>query len=321
MGLARLKELAEGAQPGLEPAESANVHAAQDRQPANDPDSEHRLDFLGDAQALRVLVEGERLSFGHQSNPAFATEISRIDPLPHQRIAVYERMLPQPRLRFLLADDAGAGKTIMTGLYVREGLTRRTLRRVMVVAPAGLVGNWQRELKHLFRLGFTIVTSADAKERNPFVGEGSDLVVISIDSLRGQRLFAALGDPQVQPYDLVVFDEAHKLACHRDPDGKIRVTERYRLAEAIAGVRELPDEYRLPWSAHHLLLLTATPHMGKPYPYYALWRLLEPDVLSTLTAFEQFPAEARERYFIRRVKEEMVDRVRPRHDVWLTSML
>jgi superfamily II DNA or RNA helicase len=273
---------------------------------APDAGGQEGLDFLGDANVVRVLVEGERLSFGHQSNPAFATEISRIDPLPHQRIAVYERMLPQPRLRFLLADDAGAGKTIMTGLYVREGLTRRTLRRVLVVAPAGLVGNWQRELRQLFRLGFTIVTSADAKERNPFIGEGSDLVVVSIDSLRGPRLFAALGDPKVQPYDLVVFDEAHKLACHRDPDGKIRATERYRLAEAIAGVRELPDEYRLPWSTHHLLLLTATPHMGKPYPYYALWRLLEPDMLSTQTAFEQFPPEARERCFIRRVKEEML---------------
>ena len=298
LGLEKLRKYAE--------APHAEAHASSAMPGPAGAIGEERLDFLGDANALRVLAEGERLSFGHQANPAFATEISRIHPLPHQRIAVYERMLPQPRLRFLLADDAGAGKTIMTGLYVREGLTRRTLRRVLVVAPAGLVGNWQRELRQLFRLGFNIVTSADAKERNPFVGEGSDLVVVSIDSLRGQRLFAALGDPQVPPYDLVVFDEAHKLACHRDPDGTIRATERYRLAEAIAGVRELPDEYRLPWSAHHLLLLTATPHMGKPYPYYALWRLLEPDMLSTQTAFEQFPLDARERYFIRRVKEEML---------------
>lgn len=266
-----------------------------------------RLDFLGDAEALRVLVEGERLSYGHQFNPAFATEISRIDPLPHQRIAVYDRMLPQPRLRFLLADDAGAGKTIMTGLYVRESLTRRTLRRVLVVVPAGLVGNWQRELASLFGLELRIVISGDAKAGNPFAGEGSDLVVVSIDSLRGARLFAALRDPAVEPYDLVVFDEAHKLACHRDPDGTVRATERYRLAEAIAGVRDLPDEYRLPWSAHHLLLLTATPHMGKPYPYYALWRLLEPELLSTQTSFERFPPSARAHCFIRRVKEEMVD--------------
>ncbi|MCX7673673.1 MAG: helicase-related protein, partial [Thiobacillaceae bacterium] len=266
-----------------------------------------RLDFLGDANALRVLVEGERLSYGHLFNPAFATEISEIDPLPHQRLAVYQRMLPQHRLRFLLADDAGAGKTIMTGLYVRESLTRRRIRRVLVVAPAGLVGNWYRELHKLFHLQFKIVTGSDAKDGNPFVGAGSDLVVVSIDSLRGERLFNALRDPRVAPYDLVVFDEAHKLAANRDLDGTFRATDRYRLAEAIAGVRELPAEWRMPWAAHHLLLLTATPHMGKDYPYYCLWRLLEPELFSTETAFAKFPRESRSRYFIRRVKEELVD--------------
>lgn len=265
------------------------------------------LDFLGDANALRVRVEGERLSYGHLFNPAFATEISEIDPLPHQRIAVYQRMLPQSRLRFLLADDAGAGKTIMTGLYVRECLSRRTIRRVLVVAPAGLIGNWQRELRKLFQLRFRIVVGSDARDGNPFLGPDSDLVVVSIDSLRAPQLFRCLRDPAVQPYDLVVFDEAHKLSASRDPDGSFRPTDRYRLAEAIAGVRELPDDWRLPWAAHHLLLLTATPHMGKDYPYYCLWRLLEPELFSTETAFERFPRESRERYFIRRVKEEMVD--------------
>ncbi len=268
---------------------------------------ESRLDFLGDANALRVLVEGERLSYGHLFNPAFATEISEIDPVPHQRIAVYERMLPQSRLRYLLADDAGAGKTIMTGLYVRESLTRRTIRRVLVVVPAGLVGNWYRELRNLFQLQFNIVTGAEARERNPFVGPQSDLVVVSVDSLRSARLFNCLRDPAVMPYDLVVFDEAHKLSANRDPDGTFRPTDRYRLAEAIAGVRELPDDCKMPWSAHHLLLLTATPHMGKEFPYYCLWRLLEPELFSTETAFARFPRESRKRHFIRRIKEEMVD--------------
>ena len=266
-----------------------------------------KLDFLGDANALRVLVEGERLSYGHLFNPAFATEISEIDPLPHQRIAVYQRMLPQSRLRYLLADDAGAGKTIMTGLYVRECLSRRTIRRVLVVAPAGLVGNWYRELRNLFQLHFKIVVGSDTRDGNPFVGPDSDLVVVSIDSLRAARLFQCLRDAAVQPYDLVVFDEAHKLSANRDLDGSFRPTDRYRLAEAIAGVRELPDDWRLPWAAHHLLLLTATPHMGKEYPYYCLWRLLEPELFSTETAFAKFPRESRDRYFIRRVKEEMVD--------------
>ena len=136
--------------------------------PSAVPAKDIRLDFLGDANELRVLVEGERLSYGHLFNPAFAAEISHIDPLPHQRIAVYERMLNQPRLRFLLADDAGAGKTIMTGLYVRESLTRRTIRRVLIVSPAGLIGNWARELRNLFQLTFRIVSSADARKGNPF---------------------------------------------------------------------------------------------------------------------------------------------------------
>lgn len=301
MGRAKLQELS-----AKELGQAVNRSTSGDEVPIA-PIEVERLDFLGDANALRVLVEGERLSYGHMFNPAFATEISEIDPLPHQRIAVYQKMLPHSRLRFLLADDAGAGKTIMTGLYVRESLSRRTIRRVMVVAPAGLVGNWYRELHKLFQLQFNIVVGADTKNGNPFVGERSDLVVVSVDSLRAPRLFDALRDPQVAPYDLVVFDEAHKLSASRDPDGTFRPTDRYRLAEAIAGVRELPDDWRLPWAAHHLLLLTATPHMGKEYPYYCLWRLLEPDLFSTETAFAKFPRESRDRYFIRRVKEEMVD--------------
>lgn len=286
---------------GAEADESAQAES-ENKQPADT-----RLDFLGDANELRVLVEGERLSYGHLFNPAFAAEISQIDPLPHQRIAVYERMLNQPRLRFLLADDAGAGKTIMTGLYVRESLTRRTIRRVLIVSPAGLVGNWARELSNLFQLPFRIVSSADARKGNPFASPDGDLAIVSVDSLRSATLFKALGDPATLPYDLVVFDEAHKLSANRDPDGTFRPTDRYRLAEALAGVRDIPDEWRLSWNTHHLLLLTATPHMGKDIPYYYLWRLLEPELFSTETAFKLFPNDARRRYFIRRVKEEMVD--------------
>src|SRR3990170_1537124 len=111
------------------------------------------------------------------------SEISSIDPLPHQRIAVYDHMLCQPRLRFLLADDAGAGKTIMSGLYMREMISRRLLRRILVVSPAGLVGNWRRELLLLFNLPFRIVEGADARNENPFVGATSDQVIVSMDTL------------------------------------------------------------------------------------------------------------------------------------------
>lgn len=264
------------------------------------------LDFTAQPDVVKVLAEGERLSFGHLMNPTFATEISSIDPLPHQRIAVYDHMLHQARLRFLLADDAGAGKTIMSGLYIREMLSRRLLRRILIVPPAGLVGNWRRELLTLFNLPFRIVTGADARTDNPFLGEGGDRVIISMDTLSSPRVFARLQDPKVAPYDLVIFDEAHKLAADRGNDLRIRKRDRYCLAEALAGVRAPEKHFKLGWSAHHLLLLTATPHMGKDYPYYALWRLLEPEVLATPDAFSEYPPEQRQSHFIRRTKEEMV---------------
>jgi superfamily II DNA or RNA helicase len=263
-------------------------------------------DFGADPEVVRAVVEGERLSYAFLLNPTFAAEVSLIDPLPHQRMAVYEHMLPQPRLRFLLADDAGAGKTIMTGLYIREMLSRRLIGRVLIVPPAGLVGNWQHELRSLFNLPFRIVLGSEAREGNPFVGPASDLLIVSVDTLAGERLFRRLQEPEVEPYDLVVFDEAHKLSASYDSDGRLRATERYRLAEALAGIPTDDARWSLSWSCHHVLLLTATPHMGKADPYYCLWRLLEPELLSTRQAFEQFPAQARRRYFLRRVKEELV---------------
>ncbi len=264
------------------------------------------LDFTARPEIIKVLAEGERLSFGHLMNPTFATEISSIDPLPHQRVAVYDHLLRQPRLRFLLADDAGAGKTIMSGLYIREMLSRRLLSRILIIPPAGLVGNWRRELLTLFNLPFRIVTGADARNDNPFVGAAGDRIIISVDTLAGPRTFSRLREADVAPYDLVIFDEAHKLAADRGNDLRVRKTIRYSLAEAFAGVPSRGEAFRLSWSAHHLLLLTATPHMGKDYPYYALWRLLEPMVLATPDAFEEYPSEQRQAHFIRRTKEEMV---------------
>ena len=267
------------------------------------------VDFMGNGQAVRAMVEGQRLAYGHLANPTFATEVSKIDPLPHQRLAVYEHMLNQPRLRFLLADDAGAGKTIMTGLYIREMLARRLIRRTLIVPPAGLVGNWQNEMRELFGLEFAVVTGPDfaAKASNPFaVGPCADRVICSLDTLRGDRAFSRLAENGVLPYDLVVFDEAHKLSARQDPDFTVRRSARYELAEAIAGVANRKPEWSLAWSARHLLLLTATPHMGKDYPFFALWKLLDPQIFSTIDAFQAMPKNTRERFFIRRTKEEMV---------------
>lgn len=270
------------------------------------PESRPPLDFAGRSEAVSAVAEAIRLAHGHQFNPVFASETARIDPLPHQRIAVYERMLKQDPLRFMLADDAGAGKTIMTGLIIREMLLRGRIRRVLIVPPAGLVGNWKRELELLFRLRFQIVSGADVRTRNPFQGSDGDLVVVSLDTLRGDNAFSRLGDSDALPYDLVVFDEAHKLSVSKQ-NARVRKTRRYQLAEALAGCSDSTSRFDgLGWSARHLLLLTATPHMGKAAPYYFLWKLIDPVGLATEESFKLFSEEAHSRHFIRRTKEEMV---------------
>ncbi len=276
------------------------------------------ITFDANPRVVRALIEAERLTWGHQHNPSFATEVSLIDPLPHQRIAVYDHLLREPRLRFLLADDAGAGKTIMTGLYLREMLCRRRFRRILIVPPAGLVGNWQRELHTLFALEFRIIRGTDSRKGNPFEGEDSDHLIVSVDTLAGQRMFGRLQEDTVLPYDLVVFDEAHKLSADRDDDLGLRATDRYRLAEALCGVSNPDPRWDLDWACPHVLLLTATPHMGKDFPYYCVWRLLEPQVLTTIDAFEAQSREWRAHRFIRRTKEEMVrydgTRIYPRRE-------
>jgi superfamily II DNA or RNA helicase len=194
----------------------------------------------------------------------------------------------------------------MAGLYVREMLARRLIRRVLIVPPAGLVSNWDREMHNLFSLPFQVITGSDARSSNPFSNPESDLLIVSVDTLAGEQMFKRLGEPTVQPYDLVIFDEAHKLSADREPDYRVRKTDRYRLAEALVGIADNPERWQIPWSTRHLLLLTATPHMGKDYPYYSLWRLLEPEMLATFDAFNAFPPSARNLHFIRRTKEEMV---------------
>lgn len=266
-------------------------------------------DFRTESETVRLFVEGKRLRYGHIFSPNFGVEIAQIDPVPHQIVAVYQHMLSQPKLRFLLADDAGAGKTIMTGLHIREMLNRRLIRRVLIVPPAGLVGNWKREMRTLFSLHFREVTGPDCRSDNPFADIGSDLVIVSVDTLTGGKAFERLADPETTAYDLVVFDEAHKLSATRNADLTYEATDRYKLAELLAGAEPLQETRpprRLPWHAHHLLLLTATPHMGKEFPYYALWRLLEPNLLGTMEAFYQFPREAKTHHFLRRIKEEMI---------------
>src|SRR5260370_14645684 len=171
-----------------------------------------RLDFEGDAEAVKLVVDTVRLQNGHLLNKAFGLELSRVVPLPHQRIAVYEHMLPQNPLRFLLADDAGAGKTIMTGLYIREMINRGRLKRALICAPAGLTWNWRRELHYFFDLEFTILRRADFTKGDPLTEPGPGLFIISVDTAATDTVRERLIASALPRFDLVVFDEAHKLA-------------------------------------------------------------------------------------------------------------
>ena len=248
--------------------------------------------FRADANLVRLVAEAHRLQHAYLFNPIFATETSLIDPLPHQFIAVYEHLLKHHPLRFLLADDAGAGKTIMTGLYIQESLLRRQMKRVLIVPPAGLIGNWERELRVCFRLPFRILSSADAKHTNPFADPENRLAIVSLDTLRQERMQNYLFE--AQPYDLVVFDEAHKLSARYEPDETVDKSKRYELAENLAAQQK------------NLLLLTATPHMGKDDAYYFLWRLLLPENLAAQKAFGRLTEKEKSKHLLRRMKEEMI---------------
>jgi len=286
---------------------------AVDRQPFSIAELESRFEILeeeavafrAEPEVVSLVAEAYRLQHAYLFNPLFATETSLIHLLPHQLAAVYgvppthdqstgePGMLDLPRLRFLLADDAGAGKTIMAGLVIREMLQRRLVRRVLVVPPAGLVGNWERELRILFRLRFRILYGFDfSDEDNPFTDPRNDLAIISVDTLWRERARAAY--VAAHPYDLVIFDEAHKLSARLNADLTIEKTHRYEMAEIIAR------------QGRHLLFMTATPHMGKDDPYYLLWRLLEPELLSTSEAFGRLSRAQKRSHFLRRMKEEMV---------------
>ncbi len=248
--------------------------------------------FQTDPKLVTLVAEARRLQHAYLFNPIFATETSLIDPLPHQFIAVYQHLLKHAPLRFLLADDAGAGKTIMTGLYIQELLLRGQVERILVVPPAGLIGNWERELRLCFRLNFRILSSNDANRTNPFAEPKNRLAIISLDTLRQERMQKHLFN--APDYQLVVFDEAHKLSARYERDGTIHKSKRYLLAERIAAQRK------------HLLLLTATPHMGKEDAYYFLWRLLMPERLAAQKAFERLATDEKTKHLLRRMKEEMI---------------
>jgi SNF2 family DNA or RNA helicase len=220
--------------------------------------------FDGDGEAFRLASEAKRISLAYLFDPYVAVSTSLVEPLPHQITAVYQEMLGRQPLSFLLADDPGAGKTIMTGLYIRELLVRAELRRCLIVVPGSLVEQWQSELAEKFHLRFELLTNESiegAATGNPF-GE-HDLLIARLDRLaRDEDLQLLLEN--APDWDLVVFDEAHKLSATLFGD-EVKETKRRKLA-----LRVRPH-------TRNLLLLTATPHNGKEADFELFMSLLDPD--------------------------------------------
>ena len=213
--------------------------------------------YDGDGRLLRLGLQAYSLGIAWEFDPYFGLSISRVDPLPHQLEAIYDYLLKLARVRFLLADDAGAGKTIMAGLLIRELQLRGLAERILVVCPANLSFQWQRELKEKFDEKFLVLKGGDIREQfgvNQWLEQKK--VITSLDLAKRSEILPGLR--QVH-WDLVIVDEAHRMSW----TPPARKTARYALGELL---RDTSD---------HILMLTATPHKGDPANFSLFLQLLD----------------------------------------------
>ena len=265
-------------QPILTLAQIALLEASPAREP-----------FDGDARRFRLGVEALRLGLAYEYDPLFSLSIARVDPLPHQLEAVYDYFLKLPRIRFLLADDPGAGKTIMAGLLIKELKIRGLIRRILIVTPANLSFQWQREMKDKFREQFEIIRGDVLRANygsNPWQERAQVITSVSWVS----RIEDARDSLLRSQWDLVIVDEAHKMSAYADE----RKTLAYQLGEALA---ERTDHY---------LLMTATPHKGDPDNFRLFLALLDKDVYGDVKSLEAAMKVHEAPFYLRRVKEALV---------------
>ena len=257
--------------------------------------SDGEFNFSGNPEKFILFAEAERINSAYQFDPLFAINCSVVDPLPHQVEAVYKFLLPQPRIRFLLADDTGAGKTIMTGLLLKELLMRRIVERILIITPGGLTKQWQEdEMGVKFNIPFKLV-NREVFSSEPTVFQTSNHVVASIDFISKEDVLHVLSQTS---WDIIIFDEAHKLSAYEYGIKTYR-SKRYEAAHVLSKQCE------------HLLLLTATPHRGRKDTFKLLMQLLDEDIFATddLAAerVRELSHDGCNKFFIRRLKEDMKD--------------
>ena len=245
--------------------------------------------FDGDPVRFRLGIEAERLGLAYEYDPYFSLSIARVDPLPHQLEAVYEYFLGLPRIRFLLADDPGAGKTIMAGLLLKELKIRGLVRRTLIVAPANLTFQWQREMKDKFREQFEVMRGEILRSQygqNPW--QEKNQVVTSISWI--SRIDDAKDSLLRSRWDLIVVDEAHKMSAY----SREKKTLAFQLGEALADRTD------------HYLLMTATPHKGDPENFRLFLSLLDRDVYGDVKSLEEAMHQHEAPFYLRRTKEALV---------------
>lgn len=265
-------------QPVLSLEELANLEISPEQQP-----------FDGNSNRFRLGVEALRLGLAYEYDPYFALSIARIDPLPHQLEAVYDYFIKAPRIRFLLADDPGAGKTIMAGLLMQELKARGLIQRILIITPANLTFQWQRELKDKFRQSFEVLNGQVLRSHygsNPW--QEKDQVITSISWV--SRVEDAQNSLLRSNWDLIIVDEAHKMSASRHD----KKTLAYKLGEQLS---ERTDHY---------LLMTATPHKGDPKHFSLFLRLLDEDVYGDVASLKEAMRHNEAPFYLRRVKEALV---------------
>ena len=244
--------------------------------------------YDGDGALLRLGLQAHSLGIAYEFDPYFALSMARVDPLPHQLEAVYEYLLKLPSVRFLLADDAGAGKTIMAGLLIRELKLRGLAERIAIVCPANLTFQWQRELREKFEETFFVLKGGDI--RNQFGAnewQERNQVITSLDLAKRNDVLPGLKQAR---WDLVIVDEAHRMSA-RDESHK---SQRYQLGEILRD------------SSDHILLLTATPHKGDPQNFTLFLQLLDQDAYADVKSISRAMEQRRAPFYLRRTKEAMV---------------